>query len=954
MVSLLLCYKIKEEIYLENEFLLQLLAELESDKSKDKIDKDIEYLKGKVKHLMLQAEIDPQALSKLVSQIEKVLGQQITISNIGINQQQVIKSGQQTGIQYAQAINQGVTQGLSSASSATNKILRDFSELNDAKKRFVDGSDLISKEDIADANRFFETVKQAFSEFGQVTITKGEMTDGNLENLRVKIQQVNGELKNTREFMLYLNKSDQFNSYKLVDDDTIKTSEKLIQHLNEEKNIVNVTGDEIERQKQQLADQEKYYKNLKNEINTLYSLQTKLLSADELQTAELEKQIKQTKERISYNNKQLDKKGLTDSSLNREVADLEVKRQKELAIAVAKAQDSISENLTSLKSKWEEQGVLVGDFKAKVEQLESSLSSVGSKSELDGLKGQIQALKTEASTIAQVNNIQFSLETGSYESKVENLISKTRQWVDENGNARISSDNLVQALNNLSAAHDVLSKSNSVENQRALIAVEKELDAQIKTVTSQVRSMNAEFMKSSAVESLRQKVQQFYDINGKSHRTFGADLKRIMSELGSGMEVPIAKGKELEQEFVMIQNVARQTGKLGKTWFQLLSQGIKKFSYLISPSFIFVKAINEIRQAISFAKELDSALTNINYTMDVTASQLEQIGQKSISMAKVLNTSAENVLGAVKLYANAKETADTILKKAQPAVMLSNVTGFTGEQSAKYLQTIMNQFDMTQDDLMNISDIIQSVSQNIAHDFSDGIVQINEGIETSGEVARAAGMDLAQYASMIGLLVEKTGLAGSQIGNSVKTIITRTTKAGKILGIDEGEISDAEKSLKNVGIAVRETDDEFREFKDTMRDLSEVWDDLSDVEKSNIAFNLAGTRQINVIQTLLRNWSDYEDLVVKANESVGVTFENQEKYAESLEGKIKGLSATMISVRENLIGEDEVTPVVNILTKLAEGLDKVTSKLGLLETIGLGSGLFVGIKNTGRGGMLPL
>ena len=43
---------------------------------------------------------------------------------------------------------------------------------------------------------------------------------------------------------------------------------------------------------------------------------------------------------------------------------------------------------------------------------------------------------------------------------------------------------------------------------------------------------------------------------------------------------------------------------------------------------------------------------------------------------------------------------------------------------------------------------------------------------------------------MIGLLVEKTGLQGSQLGNSLKTIITRTTKAGKIMGIDEGEISD--------------------------------------------------------------------------------------------------------------------------------------------------------------------
>lgn len=221
-------------------------------------------------------------------------------------------------------------------------------------------------------------------------------------------------------------------------------------------------------------------------------------------------------------------------------------------------------------------------------------------------------------------------------------------------------------------------------------------------------------------------------------------------------------------------------------------------------------------------------------------------------------------------------------------------------------------------------------------------MQINEGISTSGEVARAAGMDLADYASMIGLLVEKTGLAGSQLGNSVKTIITRTTKAGEILGIDEGEISDAEKALRNVGVEVRKTDGEFNAFNDTMRELAKQWDSLSDVEKFNIAFNLAGTRQINVIQTLLRNWSEYEELVNKANNSTGVTFENQEKYA-SLEGKMKGLSSTFTSIGDNIFRSDDLSVIVDGLTKIAELFDTITNKTKMLGTIGLGAGLF-GIK----------
>lgn len=542
------------------------------------------------------------------------------------------------------------------------------------------------------------------------------------------------------------------------------------------------------------------------------------------------------------------------------------------------------------------------------------------------------------------------MDDGTYESKVDALVAKTNQWTDANGNARISTNELSNAFNQLTTASNNYANSPTEAHQKALIASEKELDKQIKTVTNSVRSMNAELAKDSAISSFRNQVSDFMGKNGKTVKSFqfGSELKDIFAKIQQGAKLSNQELAVLKQRFIDVQNAARQTGKLGKTWFQTLREGMSSFSYWTSSTFLVMKAIQEIKKAVNFTRELDSALVNINYTMDVTSSQLANIGNKSIKMAKDLHTTAENVLGAVKLYANAKETADSILAKAQPAIMLSNVTGFSGEQSAKYLQTIMNQFDLTQEDLMNISDTIQGVSQSMAHDFSDGIVQINEGIATSGEVARAAGMDLSEYASMIGMLVEKTGLAGSQLGNSLKTIITRTTKAGKIMGIDEGEISAAETSLRSIGVEVRKTDGEFNAFNDTMSELAKQWDSLSDVEKSNISFNLAGTRQINVIQTLLRNWEEYEELVNKANNSTGVTFENQEKYAASLEGRIKELSATTTSIGENIFKSDDLSVIVSGLTKIAGLFDTITSKTKLFGSIGLGAGIFAGVKNIGK------
>ena len=583
-------------------------------------------------------------------------------------------------------------------------------------------------------------------------------------------------------------------------------------------------------------------------------------------------------------------------------------------------------------------------------QLKKIFDSVGLNIDTSKILSSLNDAFKQIETIStKAGKIKLNFESDSYSSKVDSLIGKTNQWIDANGQARISTTTLQSALNNLNTAYANVTKSggNTEVNQRALIEAEKALGLEIQSVTNKVNGMGATLAKSSAIDSLRQKYQTFYDNNSAAHRTWGAQLKAGIAELAPGAEITIAKYRQLEQQLIQVSNAARQAGKLGKSWFDTLKAGAQKFSYWTSSTFLVTKAIQEIRQAVTFAKELDEALTHVNYTMDVTASQLEKIGGSSVQMSKKLGTSTSNVLSAVKLYANAKETADSIIAKAQPAIMLSNVTGMTGEQSAKMLQSVMNQFDMTQDELMRISDTIQAVSQNMAYDFSAGIQEIAGGIERSGSVARSAGLELEEYVSMLGLVIEQTGQSGDTIGNAFKTIFQRITKASATEGTLAEDISKAEESLKAVNVQVRDSANEFRDMSDIMSDLGRVWNTLSSVEQSNISYQVAGIRQTNILKSLLENWKEYEAMVGKASDSAGTTFKTQEDYAKSLEGQIGTLSSTWDSAVHNLFDADSLKPFITGLTKLGEGFEWVTEKAGLLGTIGLGAGLFAGFKNIG-------
>lgn len=216
-------------------------------------------------------------------------------------------------------------------------------------------------------------------------------------------------------------------------------------------------------------------------------------------------------------------------------------------------------------------------------------------------------------------------------------------------------------------------------------------------------------------------------------------------------------------------------------------------------------------------------------------------------------------------------------------------------------------------------------------------------------MAKNAGLSMQEYATMVGVAIEKTGQSGSTIGNAYKTIFSRITKASSTEGTLEEDISAAEKSLRSIGVQVRDSADEFRDLTDIMADLGKVWNSLTSVQKSNVGFQVAGTRQLNVLNSLFGAWEQYSSIMGDIDERTGETLKNQEVYADSLQGHLGDLSAVSQSVWNNLIDSETLKTGVDLLTGLLTVLDKTTSVLGELGTIGLGAGLLAGIKNVGEG-----
>lgn len=268
---------------------------------------------------------------------------------------------------------------------------------------------------------------------------------------------------------------------------------------------------------------------------------------------------------------------------------------------------------------------------------------------------------------------------------------------------------------------------------------------------------------------------------------------------------------------------------------------------------VTMKAIQQAKQGFNDFLNYDSDLTNISYTMDLSKNQLQSLGSSAIDMAKDLSMSLDNTMDIYKIYANMNTTASEIQETAKPTAILSNLSGVDASTAADQVQGILQQFHMLEDGSttaadasMHIVDVLDKVSGSVGIDYAKGIKIISDAVQASGQVAYDAGMSYEQLAAITAKVSERTREDGSSIGNALKTIITRTTKVGKMPQyadeVDNATLSNASASLHAIGVDVYNPDGSDRGIITVMSELKDKWDDLTDAQQAKIAFDVAATR----------------------------------------------------------------------------------------------------------------
>lgn len=769
-----------------NDFNISLLAGLDINKSKEQIDKDINAIKSNIGKLEIEAKISPDTaknitsqlnnlqiglkditidkatLDGLVNQINSAL-KGIKIGNINVN---VGNQAQSVGQKIGQQISNGVTRAVSNAVATSKK---SFDELWNVMRDGKPLTAILDKDGFVDATKTLDLVKQKYQEFGQVKITNQKFDTGELKSFRVNIEQTNGELKETRNFLVEI--SDKKKSL-LFPDDIVKGAESYVHHLDEAKNLSNETGDALNAQKKAMAEQTAYYKSKTKSAKEELDIERQILSAGEKQTEELNKQAKKRASRVSYNQGQIDKKGLNSDDKQKDFNNVVKISQEKYNKAYTSQVDKSLDSVSKLKSQWERQGIYVDEFKAKVDNLEATFKNlqIGDVKGLKSAKQQIEELVTEANRLKKIDKISFGLDTDTYGAKVEQLVAKTNLWVTSNGQARISTTNLSTALSNLQVAYETLNKDggNTEANQKALIEAEKQLNAEIKTVTSSITSMNASFAKTSQVDSLKQTIQKFYDINTATHNGWGGQIKKILAELNSEAGVTPARLEQIKQEFYGIENAARRAGKLGLSFFDTIKQGMKSFSYWTSATAIVMQGITAVRRGVSTVTSLDTALVDLRKTTSMTSDELKQFYYDANDVAKQMGVTTEEIINQASAWSRlGYSTAEASTQMAKLSSQFKLISpGMTSEEATNGLVSVMKAYKMDVDDVKDgIMSPINIVGNNFALDNTNIVNMLQDSVSAMAEANNTLEETIALETAAFEITQDEN------VGNGFKTNI---------------------------------------------------------------------------------------------------------------------------------------------------------------------------------------
>ena len=406
--------------------------------------------------------------------------------------------------------------------------------------------------------------------------------------------------------------------------------------------------------------------------------------------------------------------------------------------------------------------------------------------------------------------------------------------------------------------------------------------------------------------------------NGKSSVAYDniADeithLKTLKAELMSGSITQEKFNAEVAGATSRLSGYYKEittAGEATRSFSDRLGGLAAKFSTWFSLTRIIMAAFRAIKQMVTNVIELDSAMTQLQIVTGATDAKMTTFLKNATGLAKELGQSISDVLKSIETFSRLGYNLDDSSTLAKYTAILANVAAVDTQEATTGVTSIIKGFNMDVSNSEHVADVLIEVGQK----YAVSAAELMEAFEKSGAALNATN---TSFEKSVGLIAAANASVqnASTVGTALKTISARIRGSKsdlEELGEDTSELADGFskyakelKALTGFDIMVDGTTNQFKDIYDILQGIANVWDKLSDTQQARVAEILGGTRQLQVISSILGNWTDAAGAYQSAMESAGTAAEANAIYMDSIEGKIGVFKATFQELSETLINSE--------------------------------------------------
>ena len=147
------------------------------------------------------------------------------------------------------------------------------------------------------------------------------------------------------------------------------------------------------------------------------------------------------------------------------------------------------------------------------------------------------------------------------------------------------------------------------------------------------------------------------------------------------------------------------------------------------------------------------------------------------------------------------------------------------------------------------------------------------------------------------------------------------------------------------GVDIMIDDNTFKSTTQIVKELGAVWDKLSDSSQAATLELVAGKTRANNVAALLKNYKQIDNVLESLGDAEGSSLRENEAIVDSINGRIKTLSATAEEFWQSFIDTDTVKNVVSLASDFLSTLTKIIDKVGSLPPLLTGIATFLSAKN---------